>query len=60
MLKKSWLKIKEYLKKFWDILIGNDKNWDGKVDIKDDLIKAKEKAQGAKLRRELWLDKEAF
>ena len=46
MLKKSWLKIKEYLKKFWDILIG--KNWDGEVDIKDDLIKAKEKAQGAK------------
>ena len=48
MLKKSWLKIKEYLKRFWDIIIGNDKNWDGKVDIKDDLIKAKEKAQGAK------------
>ena len=43
MLKKSWLKIKEYLKKYWNILIGKDKNWDGKVDIKDDLIKAKKK-----------------
>jgi len=39
MLKKNWLKIKEYLKKFWNIIIGNDKNWDGKVDIQDDLIK---------------------
>ena len=38
-------KIKDWLKKFSDILIGKDKNWDGKVDIKDDMISAKQKAQ---------------
>ena len=38
-------KIKDWLKKFWDILIGKDKNWDGKVDIKDDMISAKQQAQ---------------
>ena len=38
-------KIKNWLKKFWNILIGKDKNWDGKVDIKDDMISAKQKAK---------------
>ena len=38
-------KIKDWLKKFLDILIGKDKNWDGKVDIKDDMISAKQKAE---------------
>lgn len=48
MLKKNWQKLKDYIKKYWNIFIGKDKNRDGKVDIKDDLIKAKEKAQSAK------------
>ena len=48
MLKKNWQKLKAYIKEYWNVFIGKDKNWDGKVDIKDDLIKAKEKAQSAK------------
>lgn len=35
----------KFIKKWWNILIGKDKNRDGKVDIKDDLIKAKEKVK---------------
>jgi len=37
----EFLKLK--LTQFWNILIGKDENWDGVVDIKDDLIKAKKK-----------------
>ena len=33
-----------FITKWWNILIGKYKNWDGEVDIKDKLIKAKEKA----------------
>lgn len=35
----------KFIKKWWNILTGKDKNGDGKVDIKDDLIKAKEKVK---------------
>jgi hypothetical protein len=39
----EWIKIK--WKQFTQIVSGQDKNWDGKVDIKDKLMKAKEKSQ---------------
>jgi hypothetical protein len=32
------------IKKLWNILTGKDLNGDGKVDIKDDMIRAKKKA----------------
>lgn len=37
--------IKLRLLQFWNILIGKDENWDGVVDIKDDLIKAQKKSK---------------
>ncbi len=37
-------KIMEKLRKFWNILTGKDLNRDGKVDIKDEFIKAENKA----------------
>ena len=39
----EWLETK--WKQFTQIVSGQDKNWDGKVDIKDKLMKAKEKAR---------------
>ena len=33
-----------FITKWWNILLGRDKNWDGEVDIKDKLMEAKEKA----------------
>ena len=38
-----WLKIKWM--QFCDIVSGQDKNWDGEVDIKDKMIKKKKKAK---------------
>jgi transcription termination factor Rho len=35
----------DMIKKLWNILTGKDLNGDGKVDIKDDLIRAEKKAQ---------------
>ena len=34
-----------FITKWWNILLGRDKNWDGEVDIKDKMIEAEEKAQ---------------
>ena len=39
----EFLKLK--LLQFWNILIGKDENWDGIVDIKDDLIKVEKKVK---------------
>ena len=39
----KWLKIK--WQQFCAIVSGRDKNWDGKVDIKDKLIEAEQKAK---------------
>jgi len=39
----DFLKLK--LTQFWNILTGKDENWDGVVDIKDDLIKAEKKVK---------------
>ena len=33
-----------FITKWWNILLGRDKNWDGEVDIKDKMIEAEEKA----------------
>jgi hypothetical protein len=38
-------KIKETALKVWNIVNGKDKNLDGKVDIKDAMLKAKQKAK---------------
>tara|TARA_B100002019_G_C21154326_1_gene539895 strand:- start:670 stop:822 length:153 start_codon:yes stop_codon:yes gene_type:complete len=38
-------KVKETIIKFGNIISGKDKNWDGKVDIKDHMIEAEEKAK---------------
>jgi len=38
-----WLKIKWL--QFCNIVSGKDKNWDGKVDIKDKMIEAEDKAK---------------
>jgi|TARA_Y100000356_G_scaffold108940_1_gene95411 hypothetical protein len=35
----------KFITKWWNILIGRDKNRDGQVDIKDDMIRAKEKSK---------------
>ena len=35
----------KFITKWWNILIGKDKNRDGQVDIKDDMIRAKEKSK---------------
>tara|TARA_R110001592_G_scaffold121512_6_gene327221 strand:- start:21 stop:155 length:135 start_codon:yes stop_codon:yes gene_type:complete len=37
--------MKDFLKKVWSIIKGDDKNWDGKVDIKDAIIKAERKVK---------------
>jgi hypothetical protein len=34
-----------FITKWWNILVGNDVNKDGKVDIKDSLAKAEKKAK---------------
>jgi hypothetical protein len=39
----EWLKIK--WTQFVNIVSGQDKNWDGQVDIKDKMIEAEEKAK---------------
>ena len=36
--------MKNFLIKVWNIIKGTDKNWDGKVDIKDKIISAERKA----------------
>jgi len=41
-------KLKELARKVWDILKGQDKNFDGKVDIHDKMIEAEEKASANK------------
>ena len=41
-------KLKELARKVWDILKGQDKNFDGKVDIHDKMIDAEEKASANK------------
>ena len=38
-----WLKIK--WTQFCAVVSGQDKNWDGKVDIKDKMMEAEEKAK---------------
>jgi hypothetical protein len=38
-------KIKETALKVWNIVNGKDKNLDGKVDIKDAMLEAKQKAK---------------
>ena len=35
----------KFITKWWNILIGKDKNRDGQVDIKDDMIRANKKAK---------------
>ena len=39
----EWLKIK--WAQFVNIVSGQDKNWDGQVDIKDKMMEAEEKAK---------------
>ena len=41
-------KLKKLARKIWDILSGQDKNFDGKVDIHDKMIEAEEKASATK------------
>ena len=41
-------KIKETALKVWNIVNGRDKNLDGKVDIKDAMLRAKQKAKKTK------------
>ena len=41
-------KLKKLARKIWDILSGQDKNFDGKVDIHDKMIEAEEKASANK------------
>ena len=41
-------KLKKLARKIWDILSGQDKNFDGKVDIHDKMIEAEEKANANK------------
>ena len=41
-------KLKELARKIWNILKGQDKNFDGKVDIHDKMIEAEEKASANK------------
>ncbi len=45
---KEMVKIKELARKIWNILNGQDKNFDGKVDIHDKMIEAEEKANANK------------
>tara|TARA_Y100000310_G_scaffold301955_1_gene338854 strand:- start:53 stop:232 length:180 start_codon:yes stop_codon:yes gene_type:complete len=41
-------KLKKLARKIWDILNGQDRNFDGKVDIHDKMIEAEEKASANK------------
>jgi hypothetical protein len=41
-------KIKETALKVWNMVNGKDKNLDGKVDIKDAMLRAKQKAKKIK------------
>ena len=41
-------KLKKLARKIWDILSGQDKNFDGKVDIHDKMIEAEEKTNANK------------
>ena len=41
-------KLKKLARKIWDILSGQDRNFDGKVDIHDKMIEAEEKASAYK------------
>ena len=41
-------KIKETALKVWNMVIGKDKNLDGKVDIKDAMLAAQQKAKNKK------------
>ena len=41
-------KLKKLARKIWDILSGQDRNFDGKVDIHDKMIEAEEKASANK------------
>jgi|TARA_R110000868_G_scaffold14648_2_gene67789 hypothetical protein len=41
-------KIKETALKVWNMVNGKDKNLDGKVDIKDAMLKAQQKAKKTK------------
>ena len=41
-------KFKEKAKKLWNIINGKDKNFDGKVDIHDAMLEAKQKAKNEK------------
>ena len=34
-----------FITKWWNILLGRDKNWDGEVDIKDKMIEAERKSK---------------
>ena len=45
---EEMVKIKELARKIWNILNGQDKNFDGKVDIHDKMIEAEEKANANK------------
>ena len=45
---EEMVKIKELARKIWNILNGQDRNFDGKVDIDDKMIKAEEKANANK------------
>jgi|TARA_B110000858_G_scaffold193177_1_gene245191 hypothetical protein len=37
--------MKNFLIKVWNIIKGEDKNWDGNVDIKDKMIAAEQKVK---------------
>ena len=41
-------KFKEKAKKLWNMINGKDKNFDGKVDIHDAMLEAKQKAKNEK------------
>lgn len=41
-------KLKKLARKIWDILSGQDRNFDGKVDIHDKMIEAEEKTNANK------------
>ena len=45
---EEMVKIKELVRKIRNILNGQDKNFDGKVDIHDKMIEAEEKANANK------------
>ena len=44
-IKKGKMVMKDFLKKVWNIIKGEDKNWDGNVDIRDKMIAAKQKVK---------------